>query len=61
MFGDFRYYWIIKRCLVNVRTLKEKFVMQGQLGYLAAEFLDAKLIRREAVRALKITGAEQNG
>ena len=61
VFGDFRYYWIVERGPVSVQTLKEKFIMQGQLGYLAAEFLDAKLIRREAVRALMMNGTEQNG
>ena len=61
LFGDFRYYWIIERSPVSVRTLKEQFIMQEQVGYLAMEFLDAKLIRREAVNALKIEPIEQNG
>lgn len=54
LFGDFSYYWIICRSPVSVRTLKEKFVTLDQIGYLALEFMDAKLVRREAVQALKI-------
>ncbi len=54
LFGDFRYYWIVCRSPVSVRTLKEKFVTLDQAGYLATEFMDGKLIRREAVQALQI-------
>ncbi len=53
-FGDFRYYWIVLRRPVSVRTLKEKFITRDQVGYLAQEFLDGKLIRREAIHTLKI-------
>ena len=52
LFGDFSYYWIICRSPVSVRTLKEKFVTLDQVGYLAMEFMDAKLVRREAIQAL---------
>ncbi len=55
LFGDFSYYWIICRSPISVRTLKEKFIALGQIGYLAMEFMDAKLIRREAIHALRIT------
>lgn len=54
VFGDFSYYWIINRSPVSIQTLKEKFVMFDQIGYLAMEFLDAKLIRREAIKAIQI-------
>lgn len=54
LFGNFSYYWIIQRHPVGVRTLNETFITQGQLGYLASEFIDGKLIRREAVKALRI-------
>ena len=57
LFGDFRYYWIVKRSPVTVRTLKELFALKGQIGYLAFEFIDGRLIRREAVKALQITSA----
>ena len=54
LFGDLAYYWIVCRSPVSVRTLKEKFVLYDQIGYLATEFMDAKLVRREAVKALHI-------
>lgn len=58
VFGDLSYYWIIDRSPVSVQTLKEKFATLNQTGYLAYEFLDGKLIRREAVKALKIGQSE---
>lgn len=61
VFGDFSYYWIIDRSPVSVHTLKEHFVTLDQIGYLATEFLDDKLIRRDALKALKIADAGQNG
>lgn len=61
VFGDFSYYWIIDRSPVSVQALKEHFVTLDQIGYLATEFLDGKLIRRDALKALKISEAEPNG
>ena len=61
VFGDFSYYWIIDRSHVSVQALKEHFVTLDQIGYLATEFLDGKLIRRDALKALKIADAGQNG
>ena len=53
-FGDFSYYWVIGRSPIGVRTLTEKFAAVDQLGYLAYEFLDGKLIRPEAIKVLQI-------
>lgn len=53
-FGDFSYYWIIKRSQVTVKVLRELFSENGQLGYLAFEFIDGKLVRKDAVKVLKI-------
>ena len=61
VFGDFSYYWIIDRSPVSIQALKELFVTLDQVGYLAAEFLDGKLIRRDALKALKISEAGSNG
>ena len=61
VFGDFSYYWIIDRSPVSSQALKELFVTLDQVGYLATEFLDGKLIRRDALKALKISEAEPNG
>ena len=54
VFGDFSYYWIIDRSPVSIQTLKEKFVTLDQIGYLALEFFDGKLIRRDALQGMVI-------
>lgn len=54
-FGDFSYYWVINRKLISVRTLKEKFALHNQIGYLAFEFADGRLIRPEAIKVIQIT------
>lgn len=53
-FGDFSHYWIVNRLSLSVRTLTERFALQHQTGYLAYEFLDGRLTRPEAVKALQI-------
>ena len=53
-FGDFSYYWVIGRSPIGIRTLSEKFAALDQLGYLAYEFLDGKLVRPEAVKVIQI-------
>jgi len=55
--GDFSYYWVIGRRPIGVRTLSEKFAALNQLGYLAYEFLDGKLIRPEAVKVIQMKAA----
>ena len=58
-FGDFSYYWIIDRKPVSVRTLTEKFTFYDQIGYLAIEFLDGKLVRSEAIKVIKIASGKE--
>lgn len=53
-FGDFSYYWVIGRKAVSIQTLTEKFALNEQIGYLAYEFLDGKLIRPEAIKVIRI-------
>ena len=53
-FGDFSYYWVIGRSPVSIKTLSEKFALNDQIGYLAFEFLDGKLIRQDAIKVLQI-------
>lgn len=53
-FGDFSYYWIVNRMPISVRTLVEQYMFNDQIGYLAHEYLDAKLIRPEAVKVLEV-------
>ncbi len=57
-FGDFSFYWVIKRSPVYVRRLNEVFALNNQIGYLGYEFLDGKLIRSDAVKVLKIAEEE---
>lgn len=54
-FGDFSYYWVILKKPVSVRAIKEKFVVYDQIGYLAFEFLDGKLIRPDAVKVIQMS------
>ena len=53
-FGDFSYYWFVRRSPLTVKVLKEKYLLTGQYGYLTKEFIDGKLIRSKAVKVLKI-------
>lgn len=53
-FGDFSYYTIVDRDHISVKALREKFARNSQIGYLAVEFLDGKLVRPEAIKVLKI-------
>lgn len=53
-FGDFSYYWVVCKKPVSVRTIKEKFAIYDQIGYLGFEFLDGKLIRPDAIKVLQI-------
>lgn len=53
-FGDFSNYWLVQRFPMTIRTLKEKFAVRGQIGYLGCEYLDGKLIRKDAVKVLQM-------
>lgn len=53
-FGDMSYYWVVARGPVSVVPIVEHFTLNQQIGYLAFEFLDGKLIRPEAVKVLQI-------
>ncbi len=53
-FGDFSYYWIIGRLPLSARPLTERFATVSQIAYLAFEFIDGKLIRRDAVKVIKM-------
>lgn len=37
-FGDFSNYWLVQRFPLTIRTLKEKFAIRGQIGYLGCEY-----------------------
>ena len=53
-FGDFSFFWIVERQPLSVKVLKEKYILEGQIGYAAYERLDAKLIVKDAVKLLKL-------
>jgi len=53
-FGDFSYYWIVERQPLAVKILKEKYILQGQIGFAAFERLDGKLIIPEAIKLLQL-------
>lgn len=54
-FGDFSYYWIVDRAPVDLQPLVEEYALYDQIGYVGFEFLDAKLIRPEAIKVLQVT------
>ena len=58
LFGDFSYYWIVDRKPLSVQPLREMYSLQGQVGYLAHEFLDAILTNKEAIKTIQLTPKE---
>ena len=56
-FGDLSYYWIADRQGRSLKRLNELFAMNGQVGFLASERVDGKLILPEAVKALTVKKA----
>lgn len=54
LFGDFSYYWIAERQGRSFKRLSELYAANGQIGFLASERIDGKLILPEAVRGLSI-------
>ena len=53
-FGDFSYYDIVERADASVRIIKETLPKVDDIGYIAYEFLDGKLIRPEAIKVLQM-------
>ena len=56
-FGDFSYYWIADRQGRSFKRLNELYAPNGQVGFLASERVDGKLILPEAVKTLAIKSA----
>lgn len=54
VFGDFSYYWIADRTSRNFRRLDELYATTGQIGYLASQRVDARLVLPEAMKAIKM-------
>lgn len=51
-FGDFKYYWIADRQSRSFKRLNELFAATGQVGFLATQRVDGKLILPEAIKVL---------
>lgn len=51
-FGDFTYYWIADRQGRSFKRLSELFAATGQVGFLATQRVDGKLILPEAIQVL---------
>ena len=51
-FGDFSYYWIADRQGRSFKRLNELFAATGQVGFLASQRVDGKLVLPEAVKVL---------
>ena len=53
IFGDFNYYWIADRQGRTFKRLNELYATTGQVGFLASQRVDGKLILPEALKVLK--------
>lgn len=52
-FGDFSFYWIADRQGRMFKRLNELFATTGQVGFLASQRVDGKLILPEAIKVLQ--------
>ncbi|MBQ9401256.1 MAG: phage major capsid protein, partial [Clostridia bacterium] len=53
LFGDMGYYWVADREGRSFKRLNELYAPTGQVGFLASQRVDGKLILPEAVKVLK--------
>ena len=58
-FGDYSFYWIADRQARMFQRLNELFATTGQVGYLATQRVDGKLILPEAVQVLQMGEEEE--
>ena len=52
-FGDFKYYWIADRQGRSFKRLNELYAKTGQIGFVASQRVDGKLVLPEAIKVLK--------
>jgi HK97 family phage major capsid protein len=57
VFGDMSYFWIADRQGRIFQRLNELYATSGQVGFLATQRVDGKLVLPEAVKALKHGGS----
>lgn len=53
-FGDFKNYWIGDRAGRTVQRLNELYATNGQIGYVATERVDGKVILTEGIQLLQM-------
>ena len=53
-FGDFKNCWIGDRAGRTVQRLNELYATNGQIGYVATERMDGKVILSEGIQLLKM-------
>lgn len=59
-FGDFKNYWIGDRAGRTVQRLNELYATNGQIGYVATERVDGKVILPEGIQLLQMKGTSGN-
>lgn len=60
IFGDLTYFWMIIRKPLAVSVLNERYAETNDIGYIANERLDSKLVRSNAIKVLVINKEEIN-
>jgi len=53
-FGDFSYYWVADRQGRIFKRLNELFAITGQVGFLATQRVDGKLVLPESIKYLQM-------
>ena len=53
IFGDFKYYWIADRQGRTFKRLNELFATTGQIGFLASQRVDGRLVLPDAMKVLQ--------
>lgn len=56
-FGDFSYYWIADRQTRTFQRLNELFAPNGQVGFIATQRVDGKLILPESIQVLQMAAS----
>ncbi len=56
LFGDYSYYWIADRQGRSFKRLNELYAATGQVGFLASQRVDGKLILPEAIKTIVMKG-----
>lgn len=61
VFGDFSYYWVADRQGRVFKRLNELYAATGQVGFMATQRVDGKLVLSEAVKILQQKSLNENG